>query len=230
GLFDGAWLWSHERFNVASFRRKHYLGDPEVPLREAVRERVARALGESPPDGPVRVLTHPAFLGYCFNPVSFYYLFEKDGRTLHSITAEITNTPWRERFQYVLPASTARRRGELLDWSFDKEFHVSPFFDMDHRYEWTFSVPGPRLEVAMTNFAPDVRGAAFAGSDGEPGRVFDASLALDRRPFEPAQLRRCLARHPFMTGKVQFAIHWQALRLWLRRTPFFAHPRLRTTA
>lgn len=226
-LFDGSRLWSHERWNVGSFRRRHYLGDPDVPLADAVRARVREATGEAPPEGPVRLLTSASFLGYCFNPVSFYYLFEEDGRTLHSVTAEITNTPWNERFQYVLIASDADTPGEWLRWSFDKEFHVSPFFDMDHRYHWSFTVPGPRLGVAMENHAPAASFGAVPGAevaaDGRM-RVFDAALELERRELDPRALRSALLRHPFVTGKVHAAIYWQALRLWLKRTPFFTHP------
>lgn len=231
-LFEGSRLWSHERWNVGSFRRRHYLGDPAVPLAEAVRARVREATGAPPPDGPIRLLTNASFLGYCFNPVSFYYLFEEDGRTLHSVTAEITNTPWNERFQYVLVASEAEARDEWLVWSFDKKFHVSPFFDMDHRYHWSFTAPGPRLGVAMENHAPV---AAFgAAADAEVGadgrmRVFDAALELERRELDPRALRSALLRHPFVTGKVHAAIYWQALRLWLKRTPFFSHPGSATT-
>ncbi|MEM9801856.1 MAG: DUF1365 domain-containing protein [Planctomycetota bacterium] len=212
-VFDGMRFGSVERLNVVSFRRKDYLGPTDIPLREAVRERVERATGEAPPEGPIRLLTSAACLGYCFNPVSFYYLFERDGRTLHSIVAEITNTPWNERFQYVLTASAAARDGEWYEWRFDKRFHVSPFFGMDHRYRWRFTVPGERLDVAMDNTTAD---------DSE--RVFDAALRLNRRPFSSGELRRWLLRSPWMTGKVHAAIYWQALRLWLKRTPFYPHP------
>lgn len=224
--FDGRWLWSHERWNVASFRRRHYLGPPDRPLADCVRERVEGALGAAPPRGPVRVLTHVAFLGYCFNPVSFYYLFEEDGTTLHSVTAEITNTPWKERHAYVLAASGAEERGEWRTWGFPKDFHVSPFFPMDHQYRWSFTTPrrepGSRLRVAMENHAP--AGPPAAGLEPPRTRVFDAALELERRPLDARELRRCLVRHPWMTGKVHAAIYWQALRLWLKRTPFFDHP------
>lgn len=255
-LFDGAWLWSHERFNVANFRRRDFYGDPERSLADCVRERVGAELGTPPPNGPIRLLTHVAFLGFGFNPVSFYYLFEPDGTTLHSIMAEITNTPWNERFQYVLPASTAEVSGEWLTWTFDKAFHVSPFFDMDHRYRWSFTVPsdapGSRLAVAMESHAAapatpspkdgqgedpsgdpsedpangDHRapGGALPAPIGEPVLMFDAALDLVRHPFSRAGLRRCLWRHPWITGKVHAAIYWQALRLWMKRTKFYSHP------
>lgn len=224
-LFDGAWLWSHERWNVASFRRRHYLGDPTRPLKDCVRERVAEVLGEPPPLGPIRLLTHLAFLGYCFNPVSFYYLFEEDGETLHSVVAEITNTPWGERQAYVLPASTGAPRGEWLSWTFQKSFHVSPFFPMDHQYVWNFSAPGDQLRVAMENHAPiDSAAPSGSGVGVEREQVFDVSLQMQRRPLRMSELRRCLLRHPWITGKVHAAIYWQALRLWMKRTPFFTNP------
>lgn len=221
--FDDRWLWSHERWNVASFRRKHYLGDPSRPLANCVRERVEAALGEAPPRGPVRILTHVALLGYCFNPVTFYYLFEEDGETLHSVTAEITNTPWNERHAYVLAASGAEQPGEWRTWRFQKDFHVSPFFPMDHEYRWSFTTPlretGSPLRVAMENLAP----AEDSSGEGKD-RVFDAALELERRPLDARELRRCLVRHPWMTGTVHAAIYWQALRLWMKRTPFFENP------
>ncbi|MEM1448626.1 MAG: DUF1365 domain-containing protein [Planctomycetota bacterium] len=217
-VFAGSRLFSVERANVASFRRRDYLRPLDVPLKEAVRARVEERTGVAPPDGPIRLLTHVAFLGLCFNPVSFYYLFEPDGVTLHSIVAEITNTPWNERHQYVLLASEAERCDEWYEWRFDKDFHVSPFFGMDHTYHWRFTAPSmepeSRLGVAMEN---------RVGEAGE--RVFDAALELVRRPLTPAQLRRCLVRHPWITGAVHAAIYWQAFRLWLKRTPFFAHPK-----
>lgn len=212
--FGDAWLWSHERWNIASFRRKHFLGPPEVPLKQAVRARVEAHLGAPPPDGRIELLTHVAFLGYCFNPVSFYYLYEEDGETLHSVVAEITNTPWKERHQYVLAASEGALEDEWWVWRFKKDFHVSPFFEMDHLYRWRFTPPGPTLKVDMENRL-----------EGSGERVFDATLDLERRPLSPAELRRCLLRHPWMTGKVHAAIYWQALRLLLKRTPFFSHPK-----
>lgn len=208
-VFRGRLLWSCERPNLMSFRRRDYLGGerPEVPLDEAVRDRVEAELGFRPA-GPVRLLTQVRSLGYVFNPVSFYYCFGADGRTLEALVAEITNTPWKERHAYVLDA---RSGAGTREWTFDKVFHVSPFFDMDHVYQWRFSEPGERLSVHMQNRA---RGAT----------VFEAGLELQRHPLSGARLARVLARHPLMSMRVAFAIYWQALRLWLKRTPFFTHP------
>ncbi|UGB38458.1 DUF1365 domain-containing protein [Frateuria soli] len=209
-VFAGRWLWSVDRRNLAQFRRGDYLAPDTLPLAEAVRVRVAEATGHRPA-GPIRLLTHLRYAGYVFNPVSFYYCHAADGSTLECILAEITNTPWKERHAYVLPVADARRRGRVLAWSFPKSFHVSPFMPMARDYDWRFTAPGEDLHVHMDVLR-------------EGRREFDASLALQRRPLTGASLARVLWRYPLMTAQVIGAIHWQALRLWLKRNPVHDHP------
>jgi uncharacterized protein len=209
-VFGTRRLWSVERRNFAEFRRADYLGPTDLPLAEAVRGRVEAATG-CRPSGPIRLLTHLRYAGVIFNPVSFYYCFENDGCTLDTIVAEITNTPWLERFAYVLPRATATLHGRMLGWDFPKAFHVSPFMPMDRHYDWRFSVPDEDLLVHM-----DVL------RDGS--REFDALLQLRRRPVTGGSLARVLWRYPLMTTQVFGAIYWQAFRLKLRRNPFHAHP------
>jgi DUF1365 family protein len=209
-VFADRWLWSTRRAALGRFDRADYLGPAHVPLDEAVRRRVEAATGARP-DGPVRMLAHLRTFGHVFNPVAFYYCFEADGHSLAAIVAEITNTPWRERHAYVLPVADAHRRGRALHWDFPKAFHVSPFMAMRRDYRWAFTVPGERLHVHM-----DVQAGA--------SREFDATLALARRDLDGAALARLLWRHPAMTVQVLGAIHWQALRLWLKQTPVHDHP------
>ncbi|WP_422509755.1 DUF1365 domain-containing protein [Stenotrophomonas sp. GZD-301] len=211
-VFRGRWLWSVGRRNLAEFRRSDYLGDPAVPLAEAVRARVTEALGHAPA-GPVRLLAHLRYAGHVFNPVSFYYCYAADGTTLECIVAEITNTPWKERHAYVLPVAAADAHGRALAWEFDKQFHVSPFMPMDCRYRWRFTAPGEDLHVHMQVWR-----------DG--ARQFDADLVLQRQPLDRRSLAGVLLRYPLMTLQVVAAIHWQALRLWLKRTPVHVHPSL----
>jgi DUF1365 family protein len=210
GVFDGHPLWSARRPAPAWFRRADYLGPVELSLDEAVRRRVETETGRRP-GGPIRMLAHLRYFGYCMNPVTFYYCFDRDGTSLEFIVAEINNTPWDERHAYVLDASAAPAAHGVHRFGFGKAFHVSPFLPMDMDYEWRFAVPGAGLAVHMENFR-------------EGQRVFDATLELQREPITSATLTRALLAYPFMTLKVVAMIYWQALRLWLRRTPFFDHP------
>jgi uncharacterized protein len=210
-VFKRRWLWSGEHGNVARFRRSDYLGPAELTLAEAVRQRVEKVTGHRPP-GPIRLLCHLRYFGFVFNPVSFYYCFAEDGVTLRCIVAEITNTPWRERHAYVLPVETALPLGRALHWSFPKTFHVSPFMPMTRDYEWRFTTPSDDLCVHMEVMR-----------DGQ--REFDVTLHLRRRPWNGASLARVLWRYPLMTAQVVGAIHWQALRLWLKRNPIHDHPK-----
>jgi DUF1365 family protein len=216
-LFDVHPLWSYERINIASFRRRDHFGNPAIPLDQAVRDLVEDRLG-SRPKGPIRLLTHLRYLGHCFNPASFYYCYDSANTALETIVVEIHNTPWGERYCYVLGAE--HNEHAIKNWrrhQFAKSFHVSPFIDMDIHYDWRFREPGDSLMVHMIDY-----------QKGE--RLFDASLALHRRTITRPALTRVLIRYPMMTGKVIAMIYWQALRLVVKKTPFFAHPKKRESA
>jgi hypothetical protein len=134
---------------------------------------------------------------------------------VETVVVEIHNTPWGESHCYVLGADADEHPAP--DWRrhrVDKVFHVSPFIDMDVRYDWRFREPGERLNVHMI----DLRGAQ---------RIFDASLDLRRREITRRELGRVLVRYPLMTVKVVAMIYWQAGRLLLKGAPFYDHPRKR---
>jgi hypothetical protein len=213
-VFRGRWLWSTRRAAPARFDRRDHLGDAALPLDEAVRALVAERTGRRP-EGPIRLLTHLRMFGYVFNPVSFYYCFDAAGSAVETVVAEVNNTPWGERHCYVLQQDTPGA-GALRAHSV-KAMHVSPFQPMGLRYDWQLHTPGEALAVHMALRPADAAGA-------EPAPVFGATLALRRLPISGAALAGTLLRFPWMTAQVIAAIHWQALRLWLKRVPVHDHP------
>jgi DUF1365 family protein len=212
-VFAGRWFWSTTRRALARFDRRDHLGDPGQPLDEAVRDLVAERTGVRP-QGPVRLLTHLRYFGYCFNPVSFYYCHSADGERVEAVVAEVHNTPWGERHCYVVQPAAPDER--VFTARSAKAMHVSPFHPMALDYHWRFGAPGERLGVHMALRPPD--------APERSATLFDATLALRRRPIGAASLAATLLRFPFMTGGVIAAIHWEAFKLWLKRVPVHDHP------
>ena len=209
-LFRKRWLWSTTRPALARFRREDHMGDKTLDLAASVRQFVKDQAGLTL-KGPIRLLTNLRYFGYGFNPVSFYYCFDETGETLEVIVAEVNNTPWGEQYCYILPESRNLGGPDRKRYLLDKRFHVSPFMDMNIDYDWRFTLPGKALVVHMKNYR---KGEA----------LFDATLSLKPRPVNGANLALALVRYPFMTAKIITAIYYQALRLWFKRIPVFAHP------
>ena len=166
------------------------------------------------PAGPIRLLTLLRTFGYYFSPLNLYYCFDGDGGTVEAVVAEVTNTPWLERHAYVLWAGNRIGEPPQLRFRQPKEFHVSPFMDMEAEYQWRLSTPGERLSVGIVNWK-------------EGRRFFDVDMVLKRRGLGRGAMFLALLRHPWMTGRVTQAIYWQALRLWWKRCPYYPHPKQR---
>lgn len=212
-VFRGRLLWRHGVFGAYSFARRGHLGDEKRPLADCVRELVEERTGKRPL-GPVRLLTQPRILGFVFNPVSFYYCFDADDRELEALVVEINNTPWNEQHCYVFARTSDAAAREPWRFRFAKEFHVSPFFPMEHEYDWRFTPPGDDLAVTMRSF------------EGER-HVFDATLAVRRRALDGRGLARLALATPLSSVGVLAAIYWQALRLKWKGARFHEHPKHR---
>ncbi len=215
-LFSRNVLWSYNAANLGSFKRSDYLGDPEVPLRDEVRRYACELAGDCP-NGPIRMLTNLRILGFCFNPVTFYYLFNEDAAAPVLILAEVNNTPWNERHVYVVHCNPSGK----TEFNFAKEFHVSPFNPLDMQYRWVSTVPQETLLVHMENHG--------VMENASTGLHMDATLSLERQSWSAAALNKILWMQPWAAVKVPLAIYWQALRLLIKRTPIYDHTELITT-
>ena len=194
---------------ILRFRRGDYLGPRSLPLATAVRDRVEQLTGTRP-DGPIPLLTQLRSFGVCFNPVSFYYCLDGgDSRRLQAVLAEVTNTPWGERYAYAL--DDCAPDSELVTGRFDKRLHVSPFMAMDHEYVARATSPAETLSVQIENHR---HGA----------KVFDATLKLSRAPLTRSEVTRMTAAHPVAGARVLALIYGHALALKLAGARYHPHP------
>ena len=203
-------LFSLERGNIYSFREGDFLPGGRDGPGQTLRDRVLARLAEEgvhAPVGRIVLVTLPRVAGFLFNPVSFYFCFGDDGRPVAAI-AEVTNT-FRERKAYVLGAATWRETGRQFRLRVPKHFYVSPFSDVDVAFDFTLRPPGEHLAIQIDDHA-------------EGRRTLVSTLTGARRELTGGRLAWFTLKYPLVTFGVIARIHWQALRLWLKRVPWFA--------
>jgi len=203
-LDEVAWLdrnskvFSHNRFNLVSiFDVDHADRRPE-PIRPQIEAKL-RAAGVRWEGGRIVLLTMPRLFNYVFNPLSVYFCFDREG-AIAALAHEVSNT-FGERHFYILPP-LAGANGHIAQQC-DKRFFVSPFLEMDLSYEFEVTPPGDKCAVSMIVR----RGQAIA---------LTASFSGVGAAFTDAGLLRAWLGNPLMTLKVIAAIHWEALKMWLK--------------
>jgi uncharacterized protein len=197
-LTNQLWLFSRNRFNATSFFDTDHGEQTNEQLRAQV-ERHLGAAGITLNGGAIKLLCMPRIFGYAFNPLSIYFCHRPDG-LLAALLYEVRNT-FGERHSYLIPVDTAS--GPVIRQSCDKCFYVSPFLDMNLRYDFRVTVPSGKLSVAIS------------ASDAQGPQII-ASLIGSYTTLSDTVLLRLLLRMPFLTLKVIGAIHWHALRMWWR--------------
>jgi len=196
-------LWSARWPAPVWWRRRDFLGDPEVPLDQAVRDLVEDRTG-CRLGGPIVVLTHPRAWGWSFNPITCYFCLPETGDAVTAMVAEVTNTPWHERHCYVMGGAGTHR--------LEKALHVSPFLGMDLSYTVRFTEPGETLSVSI-EVSDDVETQLFAG------------MTLWRRPADRSSLARLLWSPRRGTLGVSAGVYRQAAALRAKGARFHAHPK-----
>lgn len=203
-LFDldamptGLRLFSRNRWNLIGFRDRDHLDGSDRPLRAQVEAAMTTA-GLTPDGGPIRVLCMPRVLGSVFNPISVWFCHRRDG-SLAAMLYEVNNT-FGQRHSYLIPA--AETEGPVIRQHCDKRFYVSPFMRMEMTYDFRVSLPDEAAFVAVD------------GNDAE-GTMIATSFVGQRRALTDAALLGVVLRHGVLALKVLAAIHWEALKLFVR--------------
>lgn len=198
---------SIEKLNWFSFKRRNYFFNNHNSLDKSVREFILKK-NNIYPKGKIFLLTHLSCLGYCFNPISLYFIFKENSDELEALLVEVTNTPWGEKHIYFLQEAK-KIASHIYQYNFKKELHVSPFMTMNYEYQFNLKINSSVIIVHMESFQKGFK-------------HFDATLSLNLTNDPPI---KTFIKFPFITYKVTAAIYWQALKLWLKKIPFYSHPK-----
>lgn len=202
-------LFSRNRFNLLSFCDRDH-GDGAQPLLDWI-DALLRQHGVPDADGEIWLQTMPRVLGYVFNPVSFWFCHRADG-ALRAVLCDVRNT-FGERHAYLLETGGAIAWGSQLQAA--KIFHVSPFCRVEGGYRFRFMRAmrsGREVHLARVDH------------DDASGPLLQTSLSGQARAISDASVAGAFLAYPLLSFGVVARIHWQALRLWLRRVPFFSKP------
>lgn len=201
-------MFSNNRFNFFSLRNNEHLQLPvdNPDKTKSIKQQIVRYLSENGVEignGKIMLLTNLNVLGYNFNPVSFYYCFDEQGRDL-CVIAEVGNT-----FGEMKPYLVTKENfdGHTYHLNTTKYFYVSPFIDHDTHFDFNLQVPAEKLNIRIDDYKNDER-------------FFISTLTGTRKPLTNRNLLWYSIRFPFITLKIITLIHWNALLLYLKKLPF----------
>jgi len=200
-LNDSLNFFSLNRFNLISFYEKDHGDRDGSSLMEWVKNNLS--INKISTDNiRVKLLCYPRILGYVFNPLSIFFVYDKN-ENLISILYEVKNT-FGEQHTYVFKVESDNK---LIQNNCSKKFHVSPFIEMDCNYFFRILYPGEKLSVVIDQYDQEGK-ILFASQDGE------------RCNLTSKNLMKSYLKHPLMTFKIISAIHFEAFKLWIKGIRF----------
>ncbi len=207
-VLESFWQLGSGKFKWARFRRADYIGPQNRSIADAVKQKISQKLAcAAPVEGEVYMLVQLRYLGFYFSPLNIYYL--KMAGKFKYMLAEVSNTPWHEKHYYLLDLDDIQPH--------PKEFHVSPFNPMSQDYHWRVIPPEADQKKCLVHIQTH-------GQTKHSEKVFDATLSLNRVPLNQRELTRVLLKTPGQTASIAIGIYWQALKLFLKKAPFYPHP------
>lgn len=199
---------SRNRFNLFNFRDRDHMTFPKKISDGSLKEHLYHFIGTNGYDpseiGRVSLITNLRTLGYQFNPVSFYFCFDKSGAPLCSVV-EVSNT-FGEMKVYFLNKETLA--GIKFNTRNAKNFYVSPFIAMDSDFHFNLEVPSEMLRIVINDYQKDKK-------------FFLTSLTGKRKVLTNWSTLKYAIRFPLITIQIITLIHWQALRLWLKKISYY---------
>jgi uncharacterized protein len=193
-------LFGVNRAALYSFHERDH-GERDGSSLAAYARRRAAEHGIDLTGGRVLLLCYPRLLGFTFNPLSVYFCTRADGELALTIY-EVRNT-FGDIHSYVLPVRPGELTAAGLRQQQEKLFYVSPFIDMPMRYHFRLSPPAARVKLRILE-------------TDRTGPLLAATFHGVRRALSSAQLLRAFFALPLVTLKIVAAIHWEALRLWVK--------------
>ena len=196
------------RKGMLEFRRTDYIDDQDTPLEQAVLDKINNLRNTLTPKvsevitGDVYFLGQTRMLNLYFSPVNFYYVRDPHSQRFTYMLAEVSNTPWHQRHYYLVDLA--------VQDDTQKTFHVSPFNPMDMQYKWHIPQPDERLRLSLSCYK-DIKHMV-------------ASIDLHRQSLTATNLSTAKKRIPSMTLKTVGGIYWEALKLFIKRAPFYGYP------